>query len=193
MKAIEVVSRETRERLALYTDLLHRWNTRIRLTGAYSSEGIAHAMRQSLCLVSFVPSRISSALDIGSGNGLPAVPLSISLGIPFTLVESDRRKAAFLQEVARETACPLTVAACRIEHHPVQPFDLITAQAFGSLSRLLSLAFPRQNASTVCLFPKGANVSAELAEAHRSWTFVDTGYPVEMGQIIEIHSISPKS
>ena len=194
MNAIEAAGSDARERLATYVDMLGRWNSRIRLAGPRFIEtcltgGPDDPVEQSLSLYRLLPARPASALDIGSGNGLPALPLSVAYGIPYVLVESDRRKAAFLREAARVLGCPASVAACRIEELPPEPYDLITARAFAPLSRLLEIAFPRQGAGTVCLFPKGANVSAELDEARRAWAFDAQRHVSGSGTVVAVRSI----
>ena len=192
MKAIESVSRETRERLAVYVDLLMRWNKHIRLTNLSFDDPSRNPVDESLALVDLLATKPATALDIGSGNGLPAIPISIATGIPYVLVEADRRKAAFLREVTREVACPATVEAARIEDTPPQPFELITARAFARLHTLVTLAHPRQACVTVCLFPKGPAIEDELAEASRDWLFSANSHPTSHGQVVEIRSIVPR-
>ena len=177
-----------RDRLAAYVNLLTTWNSRIRLTGLRFG-GPDDPVEESLHLHRFLPGIPASALDIGSGNGLPALPLSIAYGIPYVLVESDRRKAAFLREAARVAGCPAAVAACRVEELPPEPYDLITARAFAPLDRLLALSFPRQGSQTVCLFPKGADVSAEIDDARRAWEFDAQCHPLGTGTVVAVRSI----
>ena len=149
-------------------------------------------MEESLLLGRLLPGRPATALDIGSGNGLPALPLSAAYGIPYVLVESDRRKAAFLREAVRVLACPATVAACRIEQLPPEPYDLITARAFAPQPPRLELAFPRQGAGTVSLFPKGAAVAGEIEESRRSWDFDAQCHKRGAGTVVAVRSIAPR-
>jgi 16S rRNA (guanine527-N7)-methyltransferase len=88
-------------------------------------------------------------VDIGSGGGLPAIPLAIQLPqIRFTLVEADRRKAAFLEHVAGTLNLPnVAVCALRAEvlgHDPTfrERFDRATARAAAPPAVLLELALP---------------------------------------------------
>ena len=76
-------------------------------------------------------------LDLGSGAGFPALVIAIQLserpGSWVQCVESDRRKCAFLREVARATAIPVTVHASRIEDldiGTISPVQVVTARAF---------------------------------------------------------------
>ena len=190
--AHDALPTDVRKNLAAYVDLLARWNARIRLTGLRFDGGPDDPVEQSLQLRRLLPGPPGSALDIGSGNGLPALPLSVAYGIPYVLVESDRRKAAFLREAARVLACPAAVVACRIEDLPPAPCDLITARAFAPLSRLLELSFPRQHAGTVCLFPKGTAAAAEIGEARRCWGFDAECHPLGTGTVIAVRSIVRK-
>ena len=190
MNATEGVSRETSERLDRYVDLLRHWNTRIRLTGLDLSAKPG-PIEDSLQLWRLAPPTVSAALDIGSGNGIPALPLAIAFAAPFTLVESDHRKAAFLREVARQLACPVTVAAQRMEDMPEQPYDLITARAFAPLARLLPLVYRRQASHTVCLFPKGAKASQEVDEARREWSFDCIAHPSPTGCVLQVTDVRP--
>ena len=100
--------------------------------------------------------------------GVPAAQAQISqavldTGIPFDLVEADRRKAVFLQEAARVTEAPVTVRCQRIEAGGVPPARLVTARALAPLPRLLGYAHPLLQPGGACLFHKGAELDAELA------------------------------
>jgi 16S rRNA (guanine527-N7)-methyltransferase len=73
-------------------------------------------------------------LDIGSGGGSPAVPLTIALqSVEMTMVEVRAKKAAFLREVVRSLNLPATVEAARVEDvarvGPAGAFDLVTFRA----------------------------------------------------------------
>jgi 16S rRNA (guanine527-N7)-methyltransferase len=137
------------DRLQQYAELLLDWNRRINLTGAQSAADVAAHLRDAERLLSLDWSAVESAVDIGSGGGLPAIPLAIRLpAVHFTLVEADRRKVAFLQHVAGTLALPnLAVAAGRAEtlgHDPAfrERFDRATARAAATPVVLLELALP---------------------------------------------------
>ena len=166
----EPVSRETERRLAIYEALLQKWNTRINLV---SRRDVANARDRhfldSLQLVALIPASVSHAIDLGSGAGFPGLVLAIATDIRFDLIEVDQRKAAFLREVARETAAPVTVHVSRIEAAQVPPAPLITARALARLSDLLPLAYPFMEKNSVALFPKGADADQELTGAGAAW------------------------
>ena len=106
------VSRETLDRLQAYLDLLARWQQRINLVGASTlADPWRRHVLDSAQLWRWWPDRARVLADLGSGAGLPGLVLAV-LGAPVThLVESDRRKAAFLREAARATGALVTVHA----------------------------------------------------------------------------------
>ncbi|MBS0559616.1 MAG: 16S rRNA (guanine(527)-N(7))-methyltransferase RsmG [Proteobacteria bacterium] len=164
------LSPEARFRLERFAALLARWNPTINLVATADIPALwPRHIDDSLQLAPLIPPGISRAIDLGSGGGFPGLVLAIATGIPFDLVESDRRKAAFLREAARETAAPATVHAVRIEDAKLPPAPLVTARALARLPRLLALAAPLLAPGGVCLFLKGAAAQDELTEAAAGW------------------------
>lgn len=117
----------------------------------------------SLRLLPLIPPGADRGIDLGSGAGLPGLVLAVASGLPFDLVESDRRKAAFLQEAARATGATVTVRCQRIEDGGIPPAPLVTARALAPLPRLLGYAHALLRPGGACLFPKGAELEGELA------------------------------
>jgi 16S rRNA (guanine527-N7)-methyltransferase len=72
--------------------------------------------------------------------------------------------------VGRVTNAPVTVVNARIEAAALPTFPLVTARALAPLPRLLALCAPFVTKSSILLFPKGAAVDAEIAEAENGWT-----------------------
>lgn len=174
------VSRETTARLRNYVALLLRWNATINLVGRADADPDTvwdRHIADSLRLLPLMPADATTTTDLGSGAGLPGLVLAVATGVPFALVEADRRKAAFLLEAARVTAAPVVVHCARIETAPFAPIFLdpapvVTARALAPLARLLDYAGPLLAPGGVCLFPKGAGAEAEIADARRrGWRF----------------------
>ena len=164
------VSRETEDRLRIYAATLMRWNPTINLVSKSDIGDLwSRHILDSLHLHTLLPPEFSHAIDLGSGGGLPAIVLAIASGRPFHLVESDARKAAFLREVARETAAPATIHCARIETLSLPAAPVITARALAPLPRLLSYAAPFLAPNGIFLFPKGRNAALELTEAAAEW------------------------
>ena len=98
------VDEATARTLAAYLDLVRRWNARMNLTALDDrDQAIDRLIVEPLAAAKHVPFGVS-VIDIGSGNGSPAIPLRIArpdLG-SVRLVESRMRKGVFLREVIRE-------------------------------------------------------------------------------------------
>lgn len=91
------------ERLEIYYKLLEQWNRKVNLIGPCSPlELIRHHLLESIYPLRFLPSHLSKQLDIGSGAGLPAIPLKIARPeLSSTLLEPRLKRALFLKEAAR--------------------------------------------------------------------------------------------
>ena len=157
---------DTEDRLRAYADLLATWTRRINLVAPADIPHIrSRHIEDSLRLVPLIPPSATHAIDLGSGAGLPGLVLAIATGLPFHLVESDRRKAAFLREAARITQAPATIHNTRIEALDLPPAPLLTARALAPLPALLALATPHLAPGGTMLFPKGARAAEEIAAA----------------------------
>lgn len=174
-----LVSRETQERLECYADLLQRWTRAINLVSERDRSVIwTRHIQDSLRMLPLVPPEADRAIDLGSGGGLPALPVSIVSGLPFDLVEADQRKATFLREAARITAAPVRVHCTRIEHADLAPAPVVTARALAPLSKLLGYAAPFLRPGGTGIFPKGANAASELHDARLHWRFSCRQYAI---------------
>ena len=160
----------TEAKLKDFAALVLKWSPKINLVSKSDLDHIwDRHVEDSLRLLPFIPKDTARAIDLGSGAGFPGLVLCIATGIPFDLIESDARKAAFLMEAARQTGAPAKIHNCRIEAAPVQPAPLITARALAPLEKLLGLAAPLLSPGGFCLFPKGRGVEAELTAATPLW------------------------
>lgn len=160
-------------RLATYRDLLLRWNRTINLVSARTAEDVDRRhVADSLQIVPLLPEEGPIA-DLGSGGGLPG--LVIAAALPqreVHLVESDRRKAAFLIEAAAAMGLKrVKVHARRIEEATLPPLAAVTARALAPLAALLGFAAPLLAPGGICIFPKGRAAEEELTTAAAHWHF----------------------
>lgn len=164
------VSRETVEILRRYVTLVERWTRSINLVSRSDRGAIwdRHIL-DSLRLLPLVPKNAERGVDFGSGAGFPGFVVSLATGIPFDLVEADKRKAAFLVEAQRVTGAPVRVHCTRIEELMLPPVPLVTARAFAPLSELLHHASRLLQHDGTALFLKGARVDKEIEEARQNW------------------------
>lgn len=167
------VSRETQLRLERFLDLFLRWNARINLASGNDPAVIQQRhVADSLQLLGLIPDGEGALIDLGSGGGFPGLVLAITLGRPIHLVESDRRKAAFLQTVVGELSLRhVTVHPLRIEALRLPPASVVTARALASLEVLLPWASRLLAPGGVAIFPKGRTAAEELRAAEAAgWT-----------------------
>jgi 16S rRNA (guanine527-N7)-methyltransferase len=165
------VSRETRARLDRLKSLLLDWNRRINLVAERDEGAIErrHIM-DSLQLWPLLPVEGPLA-DLGSGAGFPGLVLALVAERPVHLIESNRRKAAFLIEASRILGLShVQVHPMRIEAVPLSGMAVVTARALAPLSDLLPHAVRLLAPGGVAVSPKGRNAEAELTEAARHWT-----------------------
>lgn len=137
-------------------------------------------------------------LDLGSGGGFPGAIMAILLkdrpGAHCDLVESNRKKAAFLSTVLAELHAPATVHPQRIEgiETAIPTCDVVTARALAPLPLLLRFAAPWSAAGAVCLFHKGRDYRAEVQESRDAWSFDLIEHPSRVdadGVVLEIAHI----
>lgn len=167
------VSRETVDRLGVHLGLLERWQRAVNLVGpGVLDDPWRRLVLDSAQLAPHLPPDAGGLVDLGSGAGFPGMVLAIMGVRGVHLVESDRRKAVFLREVARETGAPVEIHVARIEDMAGWPSDVVTARALAPLPRLLGLAARFLGPATTCLFLKGRNVGRELTEARKTWHMV---------------------
>lgn len=166
------VSRETLTRLERYRDVLLEWNTRINLIGpSTEKDSLVRHFADSGQILPLLPGGKAVLADLGSGGGFPGLVLAIlNPALEVHLIESDRRKSAFLQEVARVIECNARIHSKRIASITSLKADVVTARALAPLPLLLEMAFPFLHSNSFCLFPKGENYIKELDEV-RGWSY----------------------
>ena len=166
------VSRETR--LQTYCDLLVRWSSSLNLSSRADSDqrGFHDHIVNSLMILPHLPPALTRLVDLGSGQGFPAIPLAIMAEVEIDMIEADRRKAAFLNTVLAKLSLAGRVHCGRIEHMRVPPARCVTARALAPLDRLLSsLARPFLQPDGCCLFLKGPGAATEIALATQTMQF----------------------
>jgi 16S rRNA (guanine527-N7)-methyltransferase len=125
-----------------YTELLLKWNRSISLTSVTDVEQILRFhFGESLFALSMLPVEKSRLADVGSGAGFPGIPLAMtSPSLTVTLIESNAKKYAFLNEVIRELKLRnVTALHSRMEEikAPTRAFDIVSARALGKFEDLL--------------------------------------------------------
>lgn len=171
------VSRETFERLVAFQQLFLKWNRSINLAAPSTLDDVwGRHILDSAQLARIAPEAKRWA-DLGSGGGFPGLVLAFLLverdGASIDLVESNRKKASFLQAVIGQFGLPARVVARRIDdsYALVSTPEIVTARALAALPALLDVSAPWLTKGSRALFHKGRDYRAEVEESTHRWAF----------------------
>lgn len=149
-----------------YLQLLIKWNKAYNLTAVRNpDEMVSRHLLDSLSVVSFVAQGGDNWLDVGSGGGMPGIPLAIMFPMcRFTVLDSNGKKTRFLTQVKLELQLSnLEVIHSRVEDFkPAYPFDGICSRAFSSLADFANWTRHLGGEKTRWLAMKGIHPDDEL-------------------------------
>ena len=158
-------STSTQNRLLQFLQLLEKWNQTYNLTAVRDPEQMVprHLLDSLAALPYLQGTRI---LDIGTGAGLPGIPLALARSdLAFTLLDSNAKKTRFVRQAAHELGLKnVTVIQERAEKfHPEQKFDTLIARALASIPDMLACSQHLVAPPGCFLFMKGVIPQEELA------------------------------
>lgn len=194
------VSRETFDRLVAFEAMFQKWNRSINLVAQSTSGDVWQRHILDSAQLAGIEPHATHWADIGSGGGFPGLVMAFLLGdrpgASIDLVESNRKKASFLQTVVGQFGLPARVVARRIEdsHVVVSKPEIVTARALAPLSVLLDLSAPWLTSGARALFHKGRDYRAEVQESVNRWTFDLVEHPSvtdASGVILELSNVRP--
>lgn len=171
------VSRETLRDLDAYLAKVIKWNPAINLVSPVSLRAAQQRhVIDSAQLLAHAPSVATRWADLGSGGGFPGIVIAIFArelrpDLHVTLVEADKRKAAFLRLVAAELSLDVQIFSERIDHCPPLFADVVSARALAPLKILCGFAEMHLASGGMALFPKGASYAQEVTAARIAWSF----------------------
>ncbi|RMH93738.1 16S rRNA (guanine(527)-N(7))-methyltransferase RsmG [Lysobacter pythonis] len=157
--------------LLAYLALLTRWNATYNLTAIRDPrEMVGKHLLDSLTMAPFVPD--APLADLGTGPGLPGIPLAIARpGCAVTLVESNGKKARFLREAVRMLKLPnARVAESRAEHlAEAGQYTAITARALATLDKIIEFGGHLLAPDGRLLAMKAETVAGEATRLPAGW------------------------
>ncbi|MEM9575083.1 MAG: 16S rRNA (guanine(527)-N(7))-methyltransferase RsmG [Pseudomonadota bacterium] len=171
------VSRETMQKLSSFERIFDQWSRKINLVAASTTNQVWERHIADSAQLMLLKPEMKTVVDLGSGGGFPGIVLAILLdqleGSRVDLVESNRKKTAFLQAARASCAPRAHIHAKRIEDAlPTIPTpECVTARALASLSKLFELAEQHLTDGAIGLFHKGRGFSLELEESRANWQF----------------------
>jgi 16S rRNA (guanine527-N7)-methyltransferase len=194
------VSRETYDALLEFEATFLKWAARINLTSSSQMPKLwERHILDSAQLLSLAPEAKLWA-DFGSGGGFPGAILAILMrgrpGNRVRLIESNRKKAAFLQS-ALSGIEGAEILPCRIEDavDAIGKADIVTARALASLPQLLRWSEPWLTTGARALFMKGREFGVEVEESRDQWEFDLIKHQSRTnpdGVVLEIGCLRPK-
>jgi 16S rRNA (guanine527-N7)-methyltransferase len=160
------IDEPTRERLLAYGALLMKWNKVYNLTAIRDESAMIDLhLLDSLAVQPYV--KVTRIADIGTGGGLPGIPLAICHpDMEVALVETVNKKASFLQQAKIELDLPkLSVHNLRVENlKPPQPFPAVISRAFSSLRDFVTLTDHLVAVDGIWLAMKGVYPEDEIID-----------------------------
>ncbi|MEX0786237.1 MAG: 16S rRNA (guanine(527)-N(7))-methyltransferase RsmG [Dehalococcoidia bacterium] len=172
------LSKEQLERFQRYYEVLIEWAERVSLTSVKDVEGVQrrHFLESAALIPILRDADLSlegkSLIDVGSGTGVPGVPLKIlEPSLRVTLVEAKQRKAEFLTDLlpqlGMEDVTVITRRAEEVAHDPRhrEQYDFAVAKALAPLRTLAELTLPFLVMGGVAIAPKGKGIENEIKES----------------------------
>lgn len=166
LAALELTTPQLPERLLEYLALLQKWNRAYNLSAVRDPlQMVSRHLLDSLVILPFIEAE--RLLDVGSGAGLPGIPLALARpGLQVTLLDSNGKKCCFQRQVVLEMGLDnVEVVESRVEaYRPAEPFAQIVSRAFSELARFVELTRPLLAPGGRLLAMKGRLDQNELAE-----------------------------
>ena len=130
----------TRRKLLQFLELLERWNRAFNLTAVRDIEQmLPRHLLDSLSVLPYL--RGHRILDIGTGAGLPGIPLALARpDARFVLIDSNAKKIRFVTQAVHDLAIDNieTVHGAVAQYRPAEPFDTLVARALTAIPDMLS-------------------------------------------------------
>ena len=167
------VSRETIEKLAEFREMILAEDQNLISKNDKNFIWIRH-FYDSLRLAQFITSNGNDIIDIGSGAGLPGIPVSVMFGLKnkVFLCENRPKRVSFLNKcivnLDLQNTEVIPIKAEKIEN---KKFDIILARAVSQLNHLLSISYNICKKNTTLLLHKGVHIDKEIVQATKCWDF----------------------
>jgi len=158
--------------LLAFVSLIEKWNKAYNLTAIRQRDEICRLhILDSLSILPFVSGQ--NIIDVGTGAGLPGIPLAILMpDVQFTLVDSNSKKTRFVQQAILE----LHIKNVTVEHGRVEnlgyegQYDVVLSRAFASLLDIMNLTEYLLQPEGVLIAMKGQSPESELKEIDRTFS-----------------------
>jgi 16S rRNA (guanine527-N7)-methyltransferase len=162
------------QQLLAYLHLLHKWNKVYNLTSVRDlDQMVSRHLLDSLSVIPYLEAE--SVLDVGTGGGLPGIPLAIMYPqSQISLLDSNSKKTRFLQQVKAELGLDnVTVIHGRVEEVSLPKFAIITARAFATIDDIIRLSGQHCIEGGCLVLMKGVYPEHELQFSSKAFKLQD--------------------
>ncbi|HTJ97872.1 MAG TPA: 16S rRNA (guanine(527)-N(7))-methyltransferase RsmG [Rhodocyclaceae bacterium] len=170
------LSPESVEKLLAYQALMIKWNRTYNLTAIRDPEEmLVQHLLDSLVVAPFLPHDLKTLADVGSGGGLPGIPLAIARPeIQVTLIETVSKKSAFQQQVKIELGLSnVSIYSGRVEdYEPKKSFDGVISRAFAEIKDFVNWSGDLAKPEGFLYAMKGVYPEAEVAALPEGWKLI---------------------
>ena len=189
------VSRETIDQLKDYRELIINEKSNLISNNDKKSLWIRH-FHDSMRIIDLFSLKNSQIIDVGTGAGLPGIPISLCLKNSenqIYLCESKQKKIDFLLRCKEKLKLTnVEVIPDRVENIKNKKFDYVIGRAVTQLNSFFSMSYNIKKENTIFLLHKGIHIDKEIADATKCWDFEHCLYEnkIEKGSfIIEIKNL----
>jgi len=158
------------DRLLAYLDLMDRWNKAYNLTAVRGRDNwIIRHLLDSLAVLPLL--RAHRGIDVGTGAGLPGIPLAIMRpDTPIALLDSNGKKTRFLFQAKMQLGLSnLTIVESRVEQYqPTELYDAVVSRAFASLADMVQVCEHLLSPGGSFFAMKAATVGSEITDMKKA-------------------------
>jgi 16S rRNA (guanine527-N7)-methyltransferase len=174
-----ILSEDKVQQLLDFVLLMEKWNKAYNLTAIRNrAEMVQLHLLDSLTVLPYIKAK--RVIDIGTGAGLPGIPLAICMtDVEFTLLDSNAKKTRFVQQAVLELKLK-NVAVChsRVQaYRPQQAFDVVLTRAFARIEEIIALIKHLLDKDGVLLAMKGQMPDEELESINAKVSVIPVHLP----------------
>jgi 16S rRNA (guanine527-N7)-methyltransferase len=173
------LSEEKIGKLLTFIGLIEKWNKAYNLTAIKTKQDMVRLhLLDSLTVMPYLIGE--DVIDIGTGAGLPGIPLAICLpGINFTLLDSNAKKTRFVQQAVLELKLTnVQIIHCRSEEYqPTQLYSTVLTRAFAELPDIIASTRHLFAENGIMIAMKGRCTKSELAIVEPSASVIPVRIP----------------
>ncbi|MEO8965305.1 MAG: 16S rRNA (guanine(527)-N(7))-methyltransferase RsmG [Gammaproteobacteria bacterium] len=188
------LSSETQQQLFAFLELMHKWNRVFNLTAIRDfKESILLHILDSLSVAKYLHGE--NIIDVGSGAGLPGIPLALMYpDKTFVLLDSNNKKTRFLTQAVFELKIKnVSVEHARVEDFkPIKTFDSIITRAFANIKVMLETTQHLLAEDGQFLAMKGVYPEAELKDIPAQFNVLAVHKLIIKGLLAERHLVCVK-